>query len=465
MKFGALLLFAGLQVALVHGDIIKVHHAHGNNHARMAKRQASASGSSSGSASRSASGSASGSQAASGSGTSAASRTPPPLDTSTTIPPVASISLGMPTKAPPSYTASFAPGATPPIAGAPKIPKALVKTGWPPADKVPDPSSPEVQEWMKELEGFTIPNIPPTKDGSCAGDPTAASQAKQHGWWTCGGWTRDTDIAACPDKLDWGLTFDDGPSFYTPNLLKKLKATGVKASFYAVGSRTIERPDMLIDEYMSGHEVGVHTWSHPSLTMLTTEQIVAELGWTRKAIKTILGVTPVTMRPPRGDIDDRVRAISLAMGLVPVLWTSTADGGKFDSNDWRVAGGEFPGQKSVDIYNDIMKNASIIPTGFVTLQHDLFEITVDLAVGYTLDSALSHTPKFALQPVGHCQKWDATELYRETRKNTSFPYTNTSRGASIDIDGDGQMDAALGFGVPLWTSLLALTSVLYAVSL
>ena len=72
---------------------------------------------------------------------------------------------------------------------------------------------------------------------------------------------------------------------------------------------------------MAGHEISVHTWSHsvsPSpwhfitypyvnlvlqpLTSLTTEQIVAELGWTRKAIKTVLGVTPTTMRPPYGDI-------------------------------------------------------------------------------------------------------------------------------------------------------------------
>ncbi len=35
---------------------------------------------------------------------------------------------------------------------------------------------------------------------------------------------------------------------------------------------------------------------------------------------------------------------------------------------------------------------------FVTLQHDLFEITVDLAVGYTLDAALAHVPKFSVRP-------------------------------------------------------------------
>jgi hypothetical protein len=35
---------------------------------------------------------------------------------------------------------------------------------------------------------------------------------------------------------------------------------------------------------------------------MTNEQIVAELGWTRKAIQAVLGVTPTTMRPPFGDI-------------------------------------------------------------------------------------------------------------------------------------------------------------------
>ena len=86
------------------------------------------------------------------------------------------------------------------------------------------------------------------------------------------------------------------------------------------------------------------------MTKLTNEQIVAELGWTRKAIRDAIGVTPTTMRPPQGDIgeftgginwscsnakdklDDRVRAISMAMGMIPIIWTSTPDGGKFDSN-------------------------------------------------------------------------------------------------------------------------------------
>lgn len=29
-----------------------------------------------------------------------------------------------------------------------------------------------------------------------------------------------------------------------------------------VGSRVIERYSVLVEEYMAGHEIGVHTWSH-----------------------------------------------------------------------------------------------------------------------------------------------------------------------------------------------------------
>jgi hypothetical protein len=67
---------------------------------------------------------------------------------------------------------------------------------------------------MKELQGFKIPDIPPTT-GDCAGSPNATANAAANGWWTCGGHTRPTDITACPDKMTWGVSFDDGPSPYS----------------------------------------------------------------------------------------------------------------------------------------------------------------------------------------------------------------------------------------------------------
>jgi len=242
--------------------------------------------------------------------------------------------------------------------------------------------------------------------------------------------------------------------------LNFLDEKDIRATFFVVGSRVIERPAILVEEYMGGHEISVHTWSHKHLTSLTTEQIVAELGWTRHAIRKVLGVTPTTMRPPFGDIDDRVRAISLAMGMVPILWTRTPDGGQFDTNDWRVAGNLTTGKESVAVFENILTNASAIDTGFIVLQHDLYEITVDLAIGYTLNAALNHKPAFTLEPIGQCIKVPSSNMYFESTTNKTFPYTNQT-GGGYDIDGDGVVDT-LGKGnngftnsIPFFSALLS----------
>lgn len=103
--------------------------------------------------------------------------------------------------------------------------------------------------------------------------------------------------------MSWGLTYDDGPSLYTPDLLDYLDQENLKSTFFIVGSRAISYPPILQAEYMEGHQIAVHTWAHPALTTLTNEGIIAELGWTKKIIKDVLGVTPNMMRPPFGDIE------------------------------------------------------------------------------------------------------------------------------------------------------------------
>ncbi|KAJ7250529.1 hypothetical protein B0H12DRAFT_1120749 [Mycena haematopus] len=342
-----------------------------------------------------------------------------------TVPPLASITFGMPTSPTPAATATATPGASPPFAGAPPLPSpAWVFTPgeWPEMDKPIDAASEQVQEWMKELDGYNIPDIDPTMDGSCVNDTAAAADAANRGWWTCGGYTRETDIVACPDKLTWGVSFDDGPAPYSTNLLSYLELKQISATFFVVGSRVIEYPGILINEYMAGHEISVHTWSHPHLTVLTNAQIVAELGWTRKAIQAVLGVTPTTMRPPYGDIDDRVRMIALAMGLVPVIWTRTDDGYSFDTFDWMVAGGSVPGVDSFAEFENILGNATTLPTGFCVLEHDLYQITVDLAMGYTLNAALTHNPPFTLEAIGKCSQIPTANLYVESNTNKTFPF-------------------------------------------
>ena len=45
-------------------------------------------------------------------------------------------------------------------------------------------------------------------------------------------------------------------------LLKYLDEKDLAATFFVVGSRCIERPQLLVEEHMAGHEISVHTWSH-----------------------------------------------------------------------------------------------------------------------------------------------------------------------------------------------------------
>lgn len=87
-------------------------------------------------------------------------------------------------------------------------------------------------------------------------------------------------------------------------------------------------------------------------------------------------------------------------------------------------------------------------TGFVVLEHDLYAQTVDLAIGYTLPAAQAFTPKltvsfaihlstpthsivvFQLDSIGNCNGIPATNLYRETNQNKTFPYPNTTIDAT-----------------------------------
>lgn len=202
----------------------------------------------------------------------------------------------------------------------------------------------------------------------------------------------------------------------------------ITTTFFVVGSRVLSRPEILRSEYMAGHQIAVHTWSHPNLTTLTNEQIVAELGWTKKVIKETIGVTPAFFRPPYGDIDDRVRAIAAQMDLTPIIWT-VADKIAFDTTDFSIASGSSSGESALSRFENLLATAKTIDTGFIVLEHDLYAVTVDLAVGYILPMALNATNNFNLMSINECLGWSIGNAYVETNDNSSTwtnVYANTT---------------------------------------
>lgn len=199
--------------------------------------------------------------------------TPPPSGATPTAPPLSFISSGMPSEVPLSLFTTFTPGATAPIAGATPLPSgtytprrpglirpwhlpplsqwpsiehilknsslffsqvSINTVNYPTADAIPPTSAPELAGWLEAVKAANIPNNPITHDGDCASQPDPSANGSC--WWTCGGCTRATDVASCPDKNTWGVSYDDGPSDYTPKLLDYLHATNVTATFFVVST-------------------------------------------------------------------------------------------------------------------------------------------------------------------------------------------------------------------------------------
>ncbi|KAI9511791.1 glycoside hydrolase/deacetylase [Russula earlei] len=319
------------------------------------------------------------------------------------------------------------------IPNAPGVPdiSTLSPVNFPALDRPAPTDSPQVQQWIQEVSqsGVTIPNIAPNAPGGCVANPTAAVNSSNC-WWTCGGCTRNTDVTNCNQKYQWGLTYDDGPAPYTPDLLSYLSQVDLHATLFVVGSRVISWPALVQEEYLSGHQIAVHTWSHYPLTTLTNEQIIAELGWSKKVIHDVLGVTPTMMRPPFGDIDDRVRAICTAMNLVPVIWTRVNSTTTFDTGDFDIHNGLTNVQQVLFNWENIVSNAATMNDGFIVLEHDLFQQSVDVATGYILPDALARQPALNITPVISCLNRPFSDAYIETNDNTSNPLPLASYGGN-----------------------------------
>lgn len=180
---------------------------------------------------------------------------------------------------------------------------------------------PKNPEWLEEVDLSTIPNVPvrPVGSGKCKNakcDGTDNDQCFE----TCGNLPTSEDIYGCPKDHQWALTFDDGPSNYTIELLDLLDEHNIKATFCVMGVHVKKYPEIVKRAYESGHQIASHTYSHPHLMSLSNEEIVYELKATEEAIKDAIGIKPKYVRPPFGEADARVKAILKAMGYKVLLW-------------------------------------------------------------------------------------------------------------------------------------------------
>lgn len=124
------------------------------------------------------------------------------------------------------------------------------------------------------------------------------------------------------------LTFDDGPvPGTTPRLVRVLHAANVPATFFMVGRRVRQHPELARAVERGGFQIANHSWAHEQLTARSGRQVRSSIVATDRELRRA-GVHPSRlMRPPYGAMDGRIRRELVRAGYVPVLWT-------IDSRDW-----------------------------------------------------------------------------------------------------------------------------------
>jgi len=126
------------------------------------------------------------------------------------------------------------------------------------------------------------------------------------------------------------LTFDDGPHpIHTVKLLDILQSENISATFFVVGRNIQMYPELVKRMSAEGHEVGNHTWSHPSLPSVSLTRLDQELTKTSDLIQQVTGHRPSTMRPPYGALSKQVRNRILDQHKMNIVLWST------DPLDWK----------------------------------------------------------------------------------------------------------------------------------
>jgi peptidoglycan/xylan/chitin deacetylase (PgdA/CDA1 family) len=133
-----------------------------------------------------------------------------------------------------------------------------------------------------------------------------------------------------PGRAAIALTFDDGPSESTPDLLRVLAGHGARATFFQCGMHARRLPGIARQVAAAGHEIGNHGDTHAPFYLRSPQTIYAQLARAQEAIAAATGVTPRLFRAPYGCRWFGLRAAQRRLGLMGVMWTAVA-------RDWKLA--------------------------------------------------------------------------------------------------------------------------------
>ena len=191
------------------------------------------------------------------------------------------------------------------------------------------------------------------------------------------------------------LTYDDGPSIYTPRVLKTLKENDAVATFFIVGNRVPMYSDTVKKAYDMGCEIGNHTYEHKSLPRLSETEVKRQISKTNKAVKKVTGESPVIMRPTGGATNANVKQW---VGMPSIIWS-------IDTLDWKTRNADSTKRAVLDHVKD----------GDIVLMHDLYSATASAS-----EMIIPELVKRGYQLVTVCELAECRGGMKETGAYYSF---------------------------------------------
>jgi peptidoglycan/xylan/chitin deacetylase (PgdA/CDA1 family) len=154
-----------------------------------------------------------------------------------------------------------------------------------------------------------------------------------------------------PNSKVIALTFDDGPSIYTEEIVDYLKEQDCNSTFFILGNKVEMYQELLRKSLSYGNELGNHSYNHKWLIKLTEQDFEEQINKTQNIIQEYTGFTPKILRPTYGSLNETIKNNT---DLDIVLWS-------VDTMDWKY--------KNVDT---IVKRATEnLKDGDIILMHDI----------------------------------------------------------------------------------------------
>jgi peptidoglycan/xylan/chitin deacetylase (PgdA/CDA1 family) len=119
------------------------------------------------------------------------------------------------------------------------------------------------------------------------------------------------------------LTFDDGPDEMTAPYLDLLDELGVPATFFLIGARALEQPDIVREYVRRGHQIAGHGFDHARFTKLTRRAMLEQCERTEGALGGQLSGRP-WVRPPHGSLDASSLISLVTSGYTVAMWSLDA---------------------------------------------------------------------------------------------------------------------------------------------